>query len=377
MAIVRFLVMYIVAAIEGFAAMNAGHADSGFATVGTREWGSVGDKPVYLYSIANESGMTLEMTNFGAKITSLLVPDRNGEPGDVVLGFDNLQQYIEPNQSIGATIGRYANRIRRAQFEIDGVTYELTANEGAHTLHGGGEFENVVWDATLVENDIGAGVRFRYLSPDGSFGFPGTLDTVVTMLLAPDNAVHIRFEAETDKATYVNLTHHGYFNLNGAADTIHDHLVRIDADTYLVLDDEALATGEIDMLDGKAWDLSSLTRLGDRLSEIPRNGHHHNYVLNKPDGELMMAAEVHDPVSGRTMQVSTTQPGIVFYASMGLHEDITGKYGIRYEPHIAFCIETQHHIDAPNHSHFPSTLLRPGEKYDETVIYHFGVKDDR
>lgn len=346
------------------------------ANVETIPWGTVGDHQIYLYSVANANGTKLVMTNLGAMITSLFVPDRVGRLEDVVLGFDTPQAYLNDNQSIGGTIGRFANRIRGGRIVIDDNTYQLTTNEGANTLHGAGEFENVIWDAEIVQDDRGSGVRFRYLSPDGSHGFPGNLTSTVTMQLTADDALHIRYEAVTDKATHVNMTHHGYFNLNGARDLIHEHLVRIDADSYLVLDDEALTTGEVDTLDGKAWDLSTLTRLGDRMADIPRNGYHHNFVLNKADGQLERVAEVIEPVSGRRMDVWTTQPSVVFYASMGLNENIVGKYGIHYSPHIAFCLETQHHIDAPNHSDFPTTLLRPGEKYDETVIYDFGVVDE-
>ena len=347
------------------------------SNVETIEWGNIGERQIYRYSVTNANGTKLEMTNLGAMITSLFVPDKDGRLEDVVLGFDTPQAYLDDTQSVGGTIGRFANRIRGGQFVIDGETYQLTTNEGANTLHGAGEFENVIWNAEIVDDDLGSGVRFGYLSPDGSHGFPGNLQTTVTIVLTRHDAVHIRFEAQTDKATHVNLTHHGYFNLNGVRDLIHEHLVRIDADSYLVLDDEALTTGEIDTLDGKAWDLSVLTRLGDRMDDIPRNGYHHNYVLNKVEGELVKVAEVIEPGSGRMMDVWTTQPSVVFYASMGLNEGIVGKYGIAYRPHIAFCLETQHHIDAPNHSHFPSTLLRPDEKYDETVIYDFGVMKDR
>ena len=192
-------------------------------------WGEFDGRPVSLFTITNPSGAILRMTDYGAKIVELHVPGRDGKLADVVLGFDNLEQYIAPNQSIGATIGRYTNRIRNGRFEIDGVIYELTKNEGPNTIHGAGEFENVVWDAEFVSTEFGEGLRFRYSSPDGTHGFPGTLDSTVTFILTPDNAVHITLEAETDKATHVNMTQHSYFNLNGASDTIHDHVATIHA----------------------------------------------------------------------------------------------------------------------------------------------------
>ncbi|MGB5511302.1 MAG: aldose epimerase family protein [Woeseiaceae bacterium] len=346
--------------------------DNGFVKDSV-DWGTVDGKTAQLLSITNGNGVTLRMTDFGAKIVELHVPGRNGQLDDVVLGFDNLEQYVAPNQSIGATIGRYTNRIRDGRFEIDGVVYELTKNEGDNTIHGGGEFENAVWDADFVENELGAGIRFRYRSPDGSHGFPGNLDSVATYILTDDDAVHVTFEAETDKATHVNFTQHSYFNLNGAASTIHDHVAMIDADRYVVLD-EVLATGEIDSLDGKPWDLRAPTRLGDNMEQIPLGGYHHDYVVNKPAGELEVVAVVSDPESGRKLTVSSTQPDVTFYVAMGLTDAFVGKYGIAYGPYMAFCLETQHPVDAANHPQFPSTLLRPGEKYLETVVYDFGIE---
>lgn len=337
-------------------------------------WGEVNGRPVYLYTLSNGNGVTLKMTDYGAKIVELHVPDRNGELADVVLGFDNLDQYLAPNQSIGATIGRYTNRIRDGRFEIDGEVYQLTQNEGENNIHGGGEFEKVVWDAEFVENKHGSGIRFRYRSPHGSHGFPGNLDSVVTYILTPDNAVRIIFEAETDKATHVNFTQHSYFNLNGAMSTVHDHVARIDADKYLVFDG-VLASGEIDTLDDKPWDLRAPTRLGDNLYDIPLGGYHHDYVISKPAGELAVVAEVSDPESGRMLTVSSTQPDVTFYVAMGLTDDFVGKYGITYGPYMAFCLETQHPVDAANQPHFPSTLLKPEQTYEEVVIYQFGVSD--
>ena len=339
------------------------------------EWGTVGDRPVSLFTVTNANGVVLKMTDYGAKITELWIPDRNGHLSDVVLGFDSLDGYLGPNPSFGATIGRYTNRIRDARFDIDGQTYHLTANEGPNNLHGAGEFERVVWDSEFVTNDSGTGIRFRYRSPDGSEGFPGNLDSTVTYILTENNAVHVTFEAETDKATHVNFTQHSYFNLNGMTSLVLDHQVRIHADTYLVMDG-VLATGEIDKLEGKPWDLSDWTRLGDKMRDIPLGGYHHNYVADKPLGEPGLVAEVFDPGSGRTLQVHTTQPGVTFYAAMGLTDKPVGKNGVAYEPYSAFCLETQHHTDAANHPDFPSTLLRPGEKYEEVVIYDFGILEE-
>lgn len=338
-------------------------------------WGEADGKPVTLYTIGNANGTVLKITDYGARITELWVPDRNGKLADVVLGFDRLEQYIAPNPSFGSTIGRYANRIRDARFEIDGTVYELTKNEGENMLHGAGEFENVVWDSEIVENQQGAGIRFRYRSPDGGEGFPGNLLATATYILGDDDAVHVTFEAETDKATHVNMTQHSYFNLNGMKSTIMDHRLRVDANRYLVMDG-VLVTGEIDTLEGKPWDLSEWTRLGDNMQDIPLGGYNHDYVANKPEGELGLVAEVYEPESGRNLKVFTTQPGITVYASMGLGNGPAGKNGIHYERYSGLCLETQHHTDSANHPHFPSTLLHPGEKYEEAVIYDFGIQGD-
>ena len=356
-----------------FFLMSSASTSAGEYVTERHDWGEVDGQPVSLYTIKNPSGAILRMTDYGAKIVELHVPDRDGKLDDVVLGFDNLEQYVAPSQSIGATIGRYTNRIRNGRFEIDGVVYELTKNEGPNTIHGGGEFENVVWDTEFVTTKHGDGLRFRYLSPDGTHGFPGNLDSTVTYVLRPDNAVHVTFEAETDKATHVNMTQHSYFNLNGARATIHDHVATIYASRYLIFD-EVIATGEIESLDGKPWDLREPTRLGDNMDQIPLGGYHHDYVIDKQDGDLAVVADVLDPLSGRTLTVSSTQPDVTFYVAMGLTDDFVGKYGITYGSYMAFCVETQHPVDAANHQQFPSTLLMPGELYRETVIYDFGIE---
>lgn len=334
-------------------------------------WGEHEGASVFRYTVENSRGMVMRLTNFGARLCALLVPDQNAELDDVVLGFDDLAQYLAPNPCFGATIGRYANRIRAGEFTIDGQRHLLTTNDGVNTLHGAGEFENAVWFGTEGTSKYGKCVRFSYISPDGKFGFPGKLRCEVSYTLTEDNAVRIQFEAESDKQTHVNLTHHSYFNLNGARDLIYDHVLQIDADRYLELDEAGLATGNILNVRDKPWALTKPTRLGDNIHRISKNGYHHNYVLNKPLGELAKVASVVDPGSGRTMVVYTTQPSVVFYAANGFEGDITGKYGIQYPAHIGFCLETQHHTDSANHHGFPSTLLQPGAKYQETVIYKF------
>ncbi|MDO6808159.1 aldose epimerase family protein [Zobellia galactanivorans] len=336
------------------------------------QWGTVKGKEVSLYTVTNKNGMKMQIMNLGCIITSLFVPDKNGKLDDVVLGFDNLEDYVKGHPSFGTTVGRYANRIKDAQFVMNDSVYKLTANEEGTAIHGGNEFRDAVWDAEIVSNENGEGLRFHYLSPDGSFGFPGKLDVYATYLLNDDNAIYVTFEAETDKDTHVSMTNHSYFNLNGAKELIYDHRVLVDADTYTEFDEDITPTGKLPRLKGTAWDLSSMTRLGDKIHDIPLNGYHHCYVLNKEDGEMKKAAEVIEPNSGRKLEVFTTQPGITVYASNGL-DNITGKYGIDYIPHMALCLETQDLPDAVNHPNFPSTLLKPGETYSETVVYDFGI----
>ncbi|OEJ99017.1 hypothetical protein A8C32_07515 [Flavivirga aquatica] len=342
--------------------------------VNKKVWGEVEGKEVYLYSLTNSKGMEVKLTNYGGIITSIFTSDKNGKFDDVVLGFDNLQQYItSPNGSMGATIGRFANRIKNGRFVIDGISYQLPLNNGAHTLHGGFEFEKTVWDSEIIKTKLGNGIQLHYLSKDGQMGFPGNLDVYVTYTLTEENAIHVSFEATTDKATHVNFTQHSYFNLAGGKELIYDHLVKIEADNYLEFDEDVNATGRTLPLKGKSWDLSCKTRLGDQIHNIHLNGYHHCYVLNKPKDSLRIVAEALEPKYGRTLKVSTTQPGIVFYASNVLSDTVVGKYRIKYRPHAAFCIETQDYPDAPNQPNFPSTLLNPGEKYEEVVIYDFGT----
>lgn len=336
-------------------------------------WGKVDQSSIYLYTLTNANGMIVKISNFGGVIQSVFVPDKNGKLEDVVLGFDNLKQYTEKHPFFGSVIGRFANRIKDATFTIDGTTYHLTKNNGEQCIHGGGEFNNAVWAGEVLKSEEGNSIKLHYLSKDGQNGFPGNLDVYVTYALTDQNALKIKFEATTDKPTYVDMTQHSYFNLNGCKNLVSDHLVRIAADLYTEFDDDVVATGNLLPLKGKAWDLNQTTRLGDQINNIPLKGYHHCYVLNKEKGELKLVAEVLEPKSGRTLKVSTTQPGIVFYVSQALQNDITGKYGIKYPPYIAFCMETEGLPNSPHHPNMPSALLRPGEKYNETTIYEFGV----
>ncbi|MBK1877630.1 aldose epimerase family protein [Pelagicoccus mobilis] len=338
-------------------------------------WGTVEDKPVYLYTLTNENGMIMKITNFGGIITELHFPDRNGKLDDVVLGFDNLGDYVKPHPSFGATIGRFANRIVNGEFTIDGTTYQLTKNNGKHSIHGGGEFHKSVWASEPVTSDEGVGVRLRHFSPDGSNGYPGNLDSTVTYTLTHDNSVRVDFEATTDKPTHVAMTQHTYFNLNGAKDLIYDQLLQVDATFVTEMDEDGAPTGVISKTEGKPWDLKEQVRIGDKIHDIPLVGYHHCYILDKPVGEFAKVATLIDPLSGRQLDVSTTQRGLVVYASNGLSDEFVGKYGIRYGVHKAICLETHALPASPDYSHFPSTVLYPEDKYHETVIYSFGLSE--
>lgn len=339
------------------------------------QWGVVHDKQVYLFTISNSNGMVMKVTNYGGIITSLLVPDKNGIMEDVVLGFDNLQQYLDPNPYFGAVIGRFANRIKNGQFSINDSVYQMPKNKGEHCIHGVGEFNTAVWDGEIVENEEGKGIRLHYLSKDGINGFPGNLDVFVTYTLTKNNAIHVRFEAKTNKTTHVNMTQHSYFNLSGGKELIYEHLIKIDADNYTEVDESLIPTGTISTVKGTDWDLTRMTRMGDNIHQLDYKGYDYCYVLNKPSGALAKVIEVVEPLSGRTLEVSTTQPGVQFYSGNYISVELVGKNGVHYKPHLGFCLETQHFPDSPNQADFPSTLLMPGDKYEEVVIYKFGVSD--
>ncbi|WP_075591536.1 aldose epimerase family protein [Labilibacter marinus] len=338
-------------------------------------WGEINGEAIHLYTITNENGMVMKLTNYGGIITSVLVPDKNGNMVDVVLGYDNLQQYLDPNPCFGATIGRFANRIRNASFVINDSTYHLTQNDKVHCSHGGMEFNTAVWQSKEVQSKQGVGVQLKYLSKDGMHGFPGNLDVTVTYILSHNNAIEVTFEASTDKATHVSLTQHSYFNLNGGKSPIHDHLIKIDADNYTEIDADIVPTGVIGSVLGEEWDLTQMTRMGDHMHQLNHNGYHYCYVFNKTEGELKKVIEVIEPSTGITMDVSTTQPGVQFYSGNAINDQLIGKYGIKYGPHAGFCLETEHLPNTPNLPNFPSTLLLPEEQYKEIAIYDFGIKE--
>ena len=330
---------------------------------------------VDLYTLSNGSGLTAKITNYGGIVTSLVTPDREGTPGDVVLGFTSLDGYLAEHPYFGALIGRYGNRIAKGKFTLDGQTYTLATNNGPNHLHGGLKgFDKVVWKAEELPGQNA--LRLTYTSPDGEEGYPGTLTAIVTYTLTDENELKIDYEATTDKATPLNLTNHSYFNLapNKAEDAL-AHELTIYADRYTVVDQTLIPTGELRPVKGTPMDFTSPHPIGERITQV-EGGYDHNYVLNKPAaGEMALAATAYEPTSGRFMEVYTTQPGVQFYSGNFLDGTLTGKGNVVYKKHYGFCLETQHFPDSPNQPSFPSTILRPGEKYQQSTVYKFSTRD--
>lgn len=343
-------------------------------TFGTAPDGS----EVTSYLLTNASGSRAELIDYGATLVSLYVPDASGEFADVVLGCDTVECYATQSPYFGATTGRYANRIAKGKFTLDGTEYTLAVNNDPNHLHGGNVgFNKVMWEAEPFTNDDAAGVVFTYVSPDGDEGYPGELTTKVTYTFTNDDKLRIDYEATTDKPTVVNLTHHSYFNLSGhKAGSILDHELQIEADRYTPTDDTFIPTGELAPVEGTPFDFTEMTPIGERIDQVPGDpgGYDLNYVLNSGGGELALAATVKDPKSGRVMKIYTTEPGIQFYTGNFLDASFAGKDGAKYAKNTAFCLETQHFPDSPNQPDFPSTVLRPGEKYTHTIVHEFSAE---
>ena len=315
------------------------------------------------------------LMSYGAAIISVRAPDRDGRLEDVVLGFDTLEDYLTRSRYFGTVVGRVGNRIARGRFTLDEVEYQLAVNNGANHLHGGNRgFDKAVWRPEPFERDGATGVAFSYTSVDGEEGYPGMLQTSVTCTLTPGNELVLRYQATCDKPTPVNLTNHSYFNLAGRGrGDILRHQLTLDADRYTPVDEAMIPTGEIAGVEGTPFDFRTSTAIGARIDgadeQLRRgNGYDHNFVLNGAPGSLRRAASVMEPGSGRTLQVSTTEPGVQFYS--GNHLDLAHN---GFERRGAFCLETQHFPDSPNHPLFPSTILRPGRTYESTTVFIFGV----
>jgi aldose 1-epimerase len=352
-------------------------ADSLKTSIMKQDFGNVDGKPVYLFTMKNKNGITIRITNYGGIITSILVPDKNGRFGDIVLGYDSLKGYLEATPYFGAIVGRYANRIAKGQFTLDGKTFKLAVNNGNNSLHGGIKgFDKVVWEAAESSDTSVASLILTYLSKDGEEGYPGNLSVKVTYTLTNNDEFRTLIEATTDKATPVNLCNHSYFNLSECDTNILGHLLTINADRFTIVNDELIPTGELRPVTGTPMDFTSPHIIGQRIDKVPGappGGYDHNYVLIKKTGELCLASKLEDPKTGRILEIFTTQPGIQFYSGNFLDGTITGKGGKNYQKHSGLCLETQHFPDSPNQDGFPNTILRPGEKYSETTLYKFGV----
>ena len=344
-------------------------------------FGKTGEgRPIDLYTFTNSHGLEVRAMSYGGIIVSLRVPDKNGNLDDVVLGFEKLQGYLEKNLYFGAIIGRYGNRIARGKFTLDGVKFSLARNDGPNSLHGGLKgFDKAIWQAQPFENQQGVGVNFTYLSQDGEEGYPGNLTVKVAYTLTDQDELIFDYEAATDKATPVNLTQHTYFNLagEGRGDVL-GHEVMLNADRFTPVDKTLVPTGELGAVKGTPLDFTKLTAVGPRISEnyeqlILGHGYDHNFVINRKGDGLELAARVHEPTSGRVMEVFTTEPGVQFYSGNFL-DGTTGKQGHVYRQRYGFCLETQHFPDSPNQPNFPSSILRPGQTYHSQTVYKFSVE---
>ncbi len=332
-------------------------------------------KQTSLFTLKNSTGMICQITNYGGRLVNLWVADKNGVYDDIVLGFETLDEYLEKGKSYGATIGRFGNRIAAGKFNLDSNEYILATNNGANHLHGGNiGYNHVVWDAKQISNNE---LELSYLSVDGEEGYPGNLKIKVTYMLTEDNSLKINYSAGTDKATPVNLTHHSFFNLKGAAKgSINDHLLQINASYFTPVDEGMIPTGKIAPVINTPFDFTKPTAIGARIDMENEQlvfglGYDHNFVLA---GEgLRMAARVEDSKSGRVMEVITDEPGLQFYGGNFLNGKDFGKGNLPHKYREAFCLETQHFPDSPNHSNFPSTILKPGETYSSTCIYKFSI----
>ena len=340
-------------------------------------------KSVDLYTLTNANGMKATITNYGGIIVSLLAPGKDGRMDDVVLGFDTIGEYEEKSPYFGCIAGRYANRIAKGKFTLDGKVYDkLAINNGPNHLHGGLKgFDKVIWRVQTGQSANGVALRLHYLSKDMEEGYPGNLDVTVTYMLTNDNTLKIDYEATTDKLTICNLTNHTYFNLAGHGTQSHyEHQMLINADAFTPIQDEgAIPTGEIRPVKGTPMDFTLPVPIGLHIEDDDEQlkfgaGYDHNWILNKPqEGQLSLAARTFEPTTNRVLETWTTEPGVQFYSANYL-DGFTGKEGKVYPRRCGFCLETQHYPDSPNKPDFPSTVLRPGEKYQSTTIYKFSVK---
>lgn len=338
-------------------------------------------KKIDLYTLTNAQGVEARIMNYGATIVSLKVPDRAGRLGDVVLGFDDLGSYLKGHPFFGCIAGRYANRIAKGRFTLNGVEYKLAVNNGANHLHGGSKgFDKQIWKAKSMLTRLGPAVEMRYVSRDGEEGYPGRLSVRLTYTLTEDNGLRIDYEAATNKDTVINLTNHSYFNLAGPGNgDILDHQVLISADRFTPVDEGLIPTGELRSVRGTPFDFTVMTAIGARIDATDEQmargkGYDHNFVFTNHDKSLRQQVTMYEPTTGRVMEVFTTQPGVQMYTANFLDGSVVGKGGKAYQRRYGVCFETQHFPDSPNHPDFPTTVLKKGEVYRTTTMYRFSAK---
>lgn len=337
-------------------------------------FGKISGEDIYLFTLENDKGMKTSVTNYGGIMNTLVVPDKYGKAEDILLGFDNLEDYLKDHPYFGVLCGRYGNRVAKGKFSIDGVEYTLAINNEPNHLHGGIKgFDKVIWKGTEVQNPDEVGVKLEYTSKDMEEGYPGNLKVTVYYWLTNNNEIKIEYTATTDKKTHLNLTQHNYYNLNGCKSDVKDHTLTFWASKYTPVDSGSIPTGELASVAGSAFDFRNPKKLGKDLESIGL-GYDHNFVVDNYDGMLRRIALVEEPISGRVMEVHTTEPGVQLYTANYLDGSIKGKAGIIYKKHYAFCLETQHFPDSPNRPNFPSTLLEPGKTYTQETVYKFSVK---
>jgi len=350
-------------------------------TITSEEFGIMPDgQKAYIFTLINNQGLKAKITDYGAKLVSLEVPDKNGNLADVILGYSTFEEYLKGDQYFGATVGRYANRIAKGKFMLEGKEYQLALNNGPNHLHGGPKgYQSLIWKSEVIEIDGYPCLKFSYQSPDGEEGYPGNLDIEVIYSWRNDNSLNIDYQATTDQTTIVNLTHHSLFNLKGEGNgDILGHVLTINASAFTPVDSTLITTGEIRQVAGTPLDFTSPHPIGERIGsdyeQIKKGiGYDHNWVIDKSNEELTLAANVIEPESGRIMQVLTTEPGIQFYSGNFLDGTQIGKAKQSYKFRFGFALETQHYPDSPNHPEFPSVILKKGETYKQTTIYNFSV----
>ncbi|WP_370479211.1 aldose epimerase family protein [Tamlana flava] len=363
-------------------AENMEVSDENKATITKSDYGIMPDSTtVEQYVLKNANGVEMSVITFGGRITSLKVPNKNGEFENVVLGFDNLDDYLKDNPFFGALIGRFGNRIAKGKFTLNGEEYTLATNNGENHLHGGVDgYDRVVWTAEPIEDDKNPGLKLTYLSKDGEEGYPGNLNITVVYTLTDDNTLEVDYEATTDKATVINLTQHAYFNLTGDfSKDILDHEVVINADAFLPVDATLIPSGEIRKVEGTPFDFTTAKAVGKEINADNEQlklggGYDHCWVLNGDKGTLRMAASAYDKNSGRLMEIYSTEPGIQFYTGNFLDGTLPMPNGGTYEHRTGFCLETQHYPDSPNQNNFPSVVLNPGETYKTKTTFNFLTK---